>query len=54
MKVYHIRYTAWQEGARMPVHGEFDLPARNEEDARQLCALRWPEMMIEEIRERAA
>jgi hypothetical protein len=49
MKIYHIEYTAWAEGARIPVRGEFDLPAASENDARQACKTRWPDMRIERI-----
>lgn len=49
MKLYHIRWEAWLDGARIKSHGEFDLPAASEEDARRACSLRWPEMEIIEI-----
>ncbi len=49
MERFHIRYTAWLEGARIPVHGEFDLPAKDKQDAIECCAIRWPEMDIQQI-----
>lgn len=49
MNIYHIEWEAWPEGARIPSHGQFDLPASSKEDAIAACRVRWPEMRITSI-----
>lgn len=51
LRLYRIKYWAWPDGARLSTHGEFELPARDETDARQACAVRWPDMQIQQISE---
>jgi hypothetical protein len=51
LKTYKITYTAWHDGARMPVRGEFIIAAESERDAIGACALRWPEMMVDSVSE---
>lgn len=44
MRMFKVRYRAWEDGARLPVHGEFHIAGTSIEDVRRACALRWPSM----------
>ena len=52
MKLFHVTYWAWPDGARIKTKGEFDLPANSEEDAIGAALIRWPEMQITSCEER--
>lgn len=52
MKLFHIVYWAWPDGARIKTEGEFDMPARDKGDAIRATLTRWPEMNITSCEER--
>jgi len=51
VRMFKVRYRAWEDGAKLPVHSEFEIAGASKEDVRRACALRWPSMFEIEVTE---
>jgi len=46
LRTFQVEYWAWPEGARITTQGNFQIAGNSEEEVRQACQERWPEMNI--------